>query len=125
MIKLIYCLNRKSDLTREEFLSYWRNTHAEIVKKYQPDLKIVRYIQLHTIANDEKNNSVKSTTDKLRQFRGCGEPYDGVAELWYNNEEDILNGSKEASMALLNDEKKFVDHSRSSIWISIEHRIID
>ena len=66
---------------------------------------------------------------KLRAFRNSPEPYDGVAEIWYESREalETLGENPEARAAsreLLEDEKRFVDHSRSPIWLGQEKVII-
>ncbi|HAU21455.1 MAG TPA: hypothetical protein DCS24_02495 [Erythrobacter sp.] len=40
MTKLIYCIHRKADLSREEFQRYWRETYAPLVKAAQEALGI-------------------------------------------------------------------------------------
>ena len=54
--------------------------------------------------------------------------YDGVSELWFESEEDLIEtmSSREGQMlgvALLEDEKSFIDHPRSSAFIVKEHEL--
>ena len=54
--------------------------------------------------------------------------YDGVAEVWFESEEEMMEamGSPEGQKlvaALLEEEGKFVDHSRSSAFIVREHEL--
>jgi uncharacterized protein (TIGR02118 family) len=120
-MKVIYCLRRLPTLSRQEFLRHWFDVHAPLVRAYQRDLRISRYIQVHT---DDG-----SFQEKLRAFRGSPEPYDGVAEIWYESREALETlgrdpAGRSASRLLYEDEQRFVDSSRSPIWIGEEHTII-
>jgi len=65
MIKAIYFIKRKPDMTLEDFRKYWLNDHAALVLKV-PGL--VKYVQSHTMdAGYRKHEPI----------------YDGIAELWY------------------------------------------
>lgn len=121
MIKLAFCLRRKPSLTVEEFQDHWLNTHAPLVRKHQKALRIMRYVQLHT--------DYGTMTENLRRFRGAPEPFDGIAELWYESRE-VLEGlgddpaARVASRELREDEERFVDLASSPIWIAEEKEII-
>ncbi len=50
MVKLVFCVRRKPELTREEFQRYWLDEHGPLVRSLreaQPGLR--RYVQSHTI----------------------------------------------------------------------------
>src|SRR5919112_4185036 len=49
VVKLVFCLRRRGDLSREEFQRYWRETHAPLVRERSPVLGIRRYVQVHTL----------------------------------------------------------------------------
>lgn len=120
-MKIVFCLKRRQNLTRKEFQDYWLNVHGPLVRKHMGVLRIARYVQIHTRNGD--------MTEKLRAFRGSPEPFDGIAEIWYNNEgalETLANDpdARAASRELREDELKFVDLSRSPIWIGDEREII-
>lgn len=114
MIKLVMCLRRKSDLTREQFQDYWLNQHGPFFQKNAGTMRAKRYVQSHTV--DSPLN------DGMRESRGMQPDYDGVAEVWFESESDLMEamGSPEGqalSEALLKDEGNFVDHSKSSAFI--------
>jgi uncharacterized protein (TIGR02118 family) len=117
MIRLVYVLRRLPNLSRQEFQTYWRDTHGPLVAKFSTLMRVRRYVQTHTL--DDPIN------DLLQAPRGTGEPYDGVAELWWNHEDEVVAGvgspeGQEAAEALFEDEKKFIDFSRSSIYWGTE-----
>jgi len=121
MIKLSFCLRRLPHLSREEFQRYWFDTHGPLVRKHAEALRIRRYVQTHTLLGD--------AADTLRATRGGPPGYDGVAELWWDSEEDIaaaltLPGGTEAGRILLEDERKFIDLANSPLFWAREREII-
>ena len=46
MVKLIYCIARKPEISVEEFHRYWRETHAPIAARI-PGVR--RYVQCHSL----------------------------------------------------------------------------
>ena len=119
MIKLTFCLRRLANLTREQFQDYWFNKHAPLVAKHREVLRIRRYVQMHT-GSDAINATIAAS-------RGAPEPFDGVAELWWDSIDDIAtNDSAEARAAgltLLEDEPKFIDLARSPLFFGEEKTV--
>jgi uncharacterized protein (TIGR02118 family) len=121
MIKLSFCLRRLPHLTREEFQEYWRETHAPLVRRHAAALRIHRYVQTHALPGE--------AADSLRASRGGPPGYDGVAELWWENETDLAEAAAtpagaEAGRALLEDERRFIDLARSPLFWAREHEVI-
>lgn len=123
MIKLVFTIHRREDMTREEFQRYWREEHAALVKRHGDALGIRRYVQTHARDTD--------LDEGLAGARGS-EPrfYDGVAELWWDSFEDLVAASTSeaglaAGEALLEDELRFIDVPRSPIWLGEENVVID
>lgn len=118
MIKLTFCLHRLPHLSRAEFQDYWLNTHGPLVASVREDLKIRRYVQLHSLPDTENA--------PFAVARGAPEAYDGVAQLWWDSVEDLASSTPEALRAgalLLEDERKFIDLPRSPLWLGDEHVI--
>jgi uncharacterized protein (TIGR02118 family) len=120
VLKLTFCLRRLSPLSLAEFQDYWLNKHGPLVRSLQPALGMVRYVQLHRLAGD--------LADGMRRVRCAPEPYDGVAELWWESEETYRAArrkpeAREAGRELLEDEAKFIDLPRSPLWLSREEVI--
>lgn len=114
MIKLIMCLRRRSDLTREQFQDYWLNQHGPFFQKNAGAMRSKKYVQSHTLDSP--------LTAGMRDARGMQPDYDGVAEVWFSSEEDLMEAmssteGEQLSAALLEDEKNFIDHSQSSAFI--------
>jgi len=121
MLKITFCLKRLPHLSAKDFQRHWYEIHAPLVRKHQQALRIVRYVQFHS--------DLGPLTEKLRAFRHSPEPYDGVAEIWYESREVLEELGKDssaraASRELLEDEKRFVDLSRSPIFAGEEKAIV-
>jgi hypothetical protein len=121
MPKIIFCLRRLAHLTPTEFQQYWYDVHGPLVLRHRRVLKIARYMQSHS--------DFSRLTQKLRAFHGSPEPYDGVAEIWYESCEALESLGKDpearaASRELLEDEKRFIDLTRSPIWLAHERVVI-
>ena len=80
MIRLIYVLRRKPSMSRDEFQKYWHEVHGPLVARHATTLKVLRYVQDHTL-DDPMNEQM------ARARGGMEPPYDGVAELWWTTRE--------------------------------------
>ena len=121
MIKLTFCLTRLPHLSRAQFQDYWRDTHGPLVASVQEALRIRRYVQTHSAAEE--------TEAGLRATRAGPPAFDGVAELWWNGWSDLeANNADPAARAagalLLEDERRFIDLARSPLWWGEERVII-
>jgi uncharacterized protein (TIGR02118 family) len=109
MVKLIYCISKKPDMSVEEFQRYWREVHAPIAARI-PGLR--RYVQSHV----------------LPETYGAARPpgFDGAAELWWDSLDALraAMGTPEVQAAL-EDEKNFIDHSRVASFVTVENVVVD
>jgi uncharacterized protein (TIGR02118 family) len=119
MIRLVFALRRKPELSLDEFQDYWRRKHGPLVASFAEDLNILRYVQTHTIEDGSNESAQKA--------RGNMEPhYDGVAELWWSTEAELeaaiaSEAGKAAGAALLEDEATFIDLPQSPLWFAYEY----
>lgn len=118
MFKVMFCMRRRAGMTREQFQERWRGRHAEIALSRLHSIGASRYIQNHTLTG-ELNGSLQSS-------RGAPEPFDGVAELWFESVADIEGtftqaDARRAMRALLADEPEFIDIEASPIFV-VEER---
>ncbi|MDH5428756.1 MAG: EthD domain-containing protein [Nitrospirota bacterium] len=63
-----------------------------------------------------------------RTSRGILPEYDGIAEVWFESEEDLMEAmsspeGQKLSAALLEDEEKFIDQTQSSGFIVQEDEL--
>ena len=121
MIKLVYCIVRRADMTAEKFHRTWLVHHAPLVESVAEALHALRYVQSHTVHAD--------INDLLQSSRGGMQPaYDGITEIWWNSLADLENAlssesGRAASARLEQDEARFIDFARSRIFITQEHEI--
>jgi len=121
MIKLVYCLRRLPHLSLAEFQRYWLQQHGPLVRSLTGALRIKRYVQVHTL--DHPLN------EALRRSRDAAEPYDGVAELWWESADEMAAATatpegQKAARDLREDERNFIDFATSSLWIAEEHEVV-
>ena len=108
MVKIVAFFKRKPGMSIEDFQSYWRTTHADIVVKL-PGIR--RYVQSHTILSGYRK----------------GEPiYDGMAELWFDNTDAMRAQAGTPEFAAVRaDEPNFMDVASQGSIITEEHVIKD
>jgi uncharacterized protein (TIGR02118 family) len=123
MIKFVYCIRKRSDLSNEEFQTYWREQHGAFIRSLAQTIRAKKYIQSHTVDTPINAELVKS--------RGL-EPlaYDGITEIWWDSMEEFLAGvnspeGMEAAKQYVADEANFVDFSQSRAFLTEEHTIFD
>ncbi len=113
MIKLVYCLTRRTDVSAEVFHAYWLKEHAPKVAERQKALRAVKYVQSHTV--EPELNAL------LQQSRGLEPPYDGITEVWWAALA-TPEGLK-AMQELAEDESTFIDFAHSRVFMTREHGI--
>jgi uncharacterized protein (TIGR02118 family) len=107
MIKLVYCITKKSGLTDEEFFNYWKNIHGPIAANIPGVRKLV---QSHRVQAPGDTRSAD---------------FDGMAELWFDDLAALLEARRSPGWsASSEDEKNFIDHSKVAYFVSEEHVII-
>ena len=108
MIKLVYCITKKHGLTDEQFFDYWENVHGPIGARI-PHLRRLVQSESITIPGDTHSPD-----------------YDGVAELWFDDEAALLAARQSPEWkASTDDELNFIDHSRVAYFVAREHIILD
>ena len=118
--KMVFCLRRLPHLDEAEFSRYWLQEHAALFRQYAEALRVRRYTQSHRLPG--------RLNQALREHRGAPDGYDGVAEVWFDSLDDLKAGiasaaGQAAAAALIADERRFIDHSASPIWVSEEVEI--
>ena len=122
MIKLVYCVRRKAEISEDEFYRYWLEEHGQLVKSVARVLRAKRYVQSHSTA--------AGVNASLSEGRGLGEPFDGSTEVWWDSVDELIAGTttpegQEAAKRLQVDESHFVDFADSRLFLTEEHEIFD
>lgn len=93
-------------MTDQEFFDYWKNVHGPIGARI-PGLR--KLIQSHRITVRADSHAAD---------------YDGIAELWFDNEEALLTArSTPEWQASTEDEANFIDHTRAAYLVAEEYVI--
>ena len=121
MVKLVFCVKRRDGMSVEDFQAYWFEQHGPLVREHAEVLGIRRYVQTH--------GRPTPVDDALRASRGAPEAYDGVAELWFDSIESLATAAasaegQAAGAALLEDERRFIDHQASPLFLAEEREVI-
>jgi hypothetical protein len=83
MLKVILCINRRPEMTREEFHTYWKGAHATLVKEVAGALGMRRNVHNRTMTTH-----LDAT---VRGGRGASqEDFDGVAESWFDSLDALI-----------------------------------
>ena len=122
MIKLVYVLQARDDVAPEEFHRYWLEEHGPLVASVAEDIGARKYVQSHTIDTPLNQAFVES--------RGLAPIHQGITEVWWDSLDDLqaamtTEAGVKAAARLLEDEAKFIDFSRSAIFLTEEHPIFD
>lgn len=120
MIKFVMCITRHPEMTRQQFQDYWRHQHGPFFMANAAAMRAKKYVQSHTL--DTPLN------EGLRTSRGMLPEYDGVAEVWFDSEADLIEAmsspaGQKLSAELLEDEGNFIDHTKSAAFIVQEHEL--
>jgi uncharacterized protein (TIGR02118 family) len=117
-----FCVRKRNDVSAEEFHDYWLNRHGPLVKSHRKSLCIKKYTQSHA--------GFTELGDMATGQRGMKPGYDGLAELWWENVDTLQSAliteeGQQAGVELIEDEAKFIDLAKSTIFFSEEHVIFE
>lgn len=122
MLKFVYCVRRHPDVSPADFKTYWIEKHGPLVRSHAKALRAKRYVQSHTLDGP--------LNDYARKPRGAAEPYDGITEVWWDSADDLVAAlqtpeGQQANLTLAEDEARFCDLGRSSVFFTEEITIFD
>ena len=108
MIKLVYCLNKRPDLTDAEFFDYWHNIHGPIGARI-PGLR--RLVQSQMIVDQSELPAAD---------------FHGMAELWFDDWAALAAARQSPEWhASTADEANFIDPSRVALFVTEEYMIVE
>jgi hypothetical protein len=116
MIKLVFCVRRKPELSVSEFRKRWRDyqTHTRSIAKA---LNAVRLTHSLTLAIEEN--------EAFMLTRGTAEPFDGVIEVWWKDAAQAMAGLQdkriqEMVLSMRAAQKDLADLRNSMIFFASE-----
>ena len=109
MVKSIVVARKKTGMSREEFNTYWEQTHGPLAAKMIPGLR--RYVQNHFV-----------------DVPGMEYEGDGIVEMWYDDIDAYLKSMEylhsDEGRPLMEDGDRFADMTDAKVWIVEEHVIL-
>jgi hypothetical protein len=120
LVKSYFAIRHLPHLSLEQAQLYWRTCHGYLLRRIATAGHIRRYLQVHRYEDEMEA--------KMREVRGTlVEPYTGHAELWLERN-GVAGFAPEISRGwelAVEDESKFIDFARSSMWYAKEHVFVD
>lgn len=122
-IKFCYLLNPVPGMSQADCQKTWNMDHGYLIRRRSACTRFARYIQNHTL--DDPMN------ERLRESRNAAAPYAGLTEAWFDRNDLVgIMGDPEGEGAkafgeFLEDEKRFIDFRRSTVWAAKERVMID
>jgi hypothetical protein len=118
MVKMVQCVRRRPEVSLADFREQW-SLYGEKIKAGSVALGAMRCTLSTTLA-------VKANL----QTRGGEEPFDGVAEIWFESAPAAMEAAKRPEWqsglrAFWAFQESFVDLKRSSFFWAIENEVFD
>lgn len=121
MVKAIFLIRRKPDLTREQFQEHYEGRHVGLALEY-----IRPFIKGYHRNYPGSSSSYFDTVENNSGAAGRDFDYDCVTEMWFESEEH-LNGmldrlsEPEVRSVIAQDEARFID-PQSVVFLKCEER---
>ena len=121
MIKVLFGIRKRADLSHDEFWHRWHVGHAKLAREVSGAIGMRKYIQSLGVHPE--------MSQVFANDRGAPPPFDGVAEAWFDSYEALQESMKSPAAAngfkrLLEDELNFLDVSKCVFTLTKEHLII-
>jgi len=122
MLKIIICMKRRPEMSRAEFVRYWKEDHAKVMAEVSGLMGVRRNVHNYAITT--------AIDEQLRKGRGTEmDDYDGIAETWFDSLEALTAATsseegRRAAQLLAEDEARFIDFSRSKIFFVEENVVV-
>lgn len=119
LLKLYFPIRHLPQFSMEEVQLHWRTMHGPLIRLSDQTGLLKRYIQVHRYEDEME--------DVMRSARHTTvEPYDGHAEIWQERDPGKMTPErKRFYKTAAEDESRFTDFSRSSMWLAKEWVFID
>jgi len=111
MVKVSIMVKRKPGMRPAEFHRYWKDVHGPLALGVPEFMRHFRkYVQCHPIA------------DAFADMPGALSPYDGIAELWADNLDEVRRAFAEPRYleVIRPDEEQFADLANCVVMVTEE-----
>jgi uncharacterized protein (TIGR02118 family) len=118
-VKVAYVLHRRAGMERAACHHTWLHDHGPLVNSFAPVTAMRRYVQSHTIT--------PQLAHSLTDGRDLAPDPDGLTEAWLDSIDDLARtptpAALHATATMIEDERRFVDLSRSRCFLTQEVEI--
>lgn len=119
MIKLVFCVKKKPELSPAEFRKRWKD-HQIFTRSVAKAMHATRITHSLTLAIEEN--------EELRLTRGTAEPFDGLLEVWWEDSAPIHAGFKDPKIQemiarMRADQNNFLDRAHSIVCFASEDQV--
>ncbi len=116
MIRLVYCINRREDVSLEDFRSFWSDRRfSELYREYSCLFRTSRI---------KKNLVLKVPMNlAISERQGMRKPYDGIIEIWWESAKELIainetDQARELIRKIAEYEDQFVHKAHSTIFFT-------
>ncbi len=115
MIRLIYCITRREDVSVEDFRRHWNDSFVPMAERLASFYEAKDYRVSATLA--------VGANATIREMKGTAEPHDGLLEMWWDNAATLMDKAGSDSAADLRAqvqalEAQFIDIDRSNLFFT-------
>ena len=119
MFKISFFIRKRSDVTRNDFRTYWQGEHADLNLAYVRDIGVKQYIKCEVL----KDHPL--TKASVTSYRTGPVSYDFVDQWIFNDIEDLKRGMADSRIQSLASkthlsEDDWIDLPRSSVHMSTD-----
>jgi hypothetical protein len=119
MIKLVFCVKKKPDISVAEFRKRWQD-HQIFTRSIAKAMHATRITHSLTLVIEEN--------EEFQLTRGTAEPFDALMEVWWKDSAPINAGLRdkqihEMILRMRADQNNLVDRSRSMIFFASEDQV--
>ena len=115
MVRMIYCVMRRDDVSLQDFRKYFEGEHRDLVCQAAEELKATQFTQSLTLMV-ERNFMVMVR-------RGTEMPYDAVIEMWWDNATDLdtileTDEAQKKAEEFFGQASKYIDLTKSRMFFT-------
>ena len=66
MIKLVYIVRKRADISEKDFHEYWLKKHGPLVRSFAKSMRAKKYVQSHTVSEDA-GKQIRNTRPKMKR----------------------------------------------------------
>ncbi len=77
MIKLVYIVKKRADISEKDFHEYWLKKHGPLVRSFAKSMRAKKYMQSHTVSEDA-GKQIRNTRPRMTRPPTASPKYGGT-----------------------------------------------